>query len=102
MSRIISSSLPRFDRRLLHTVERIVPAADREEWSRAWQAELWYVHHRRRQRGWQRFAIMSDFAVGLTRDALWLRTESWRSTLSGTAATLQFGVHRVGAGGVGE
>ena len=82
----IPSSLPLLDQRLLHMVERIVPAADREEWSRAWQAELWYAHHRGRHRGRQRLAIMSDLAVGLTRDALWLRTESWRATLSGTAA----------------
>jgi hypothetical protein len=86
MNRIMPSSLPSFDRMLLHAVERIVPAAEREEWSRAWQAELWYVHHRRRHRGRHRFAIMTDLAVGLTRDALWLRTESWRITLSGTAS----------------
>ena len=90
MSRIMLSSLPSplpiFDRKLLNTVERIVPAADREEWSRAWQAELWYVHHRRRHHGMQSLAIMTDLAVGLTRDALWMRTENWRITLSGTAA----------------
>jgi hypothetical protein len=85
MSRIMPSALPYFDRKLLHTVERIVPAAEREEWSRAWQAELWYVHHRRRHRGSQRFAIMTDLAVGLTRDAIWLRTENWRTTFTGTA-----------------
>lgn len=86
MSRIVPSALPYFDRTLLDIVERIVPAVEREEWLRAWQAELWYVHHRRRHRGRQRFAIMTDFAVGLTRDALWLRTEEWRISFSGTAA----------------
>ncbi len=86
MTPIMPSPLPYFDRKLLSTVERIVPATDREEWSRAWQAELWYVHHRRRHRGRHRFGIMTDLAVGLTRDALWLRTEGWKTTLSGTAA----------------
>jgi hypothetical protein len=29
--------------------------------------------------------MMADFSIGLTRDALWLRTESWRRTFTGTA-----------------
>jgi hypothetical protein len=29
---------------------------------------------------------MADFSIGLTRDALWLRTESWRRIFTGTAA----------------
>ena len=82
----LPTALPWFDRKLLKAVERVVPAPDREEWSRAWQAELWYVHHRRRHRGGHRFAVMADLAVGLTRDALWLRTESCKTTFRGTAA----------------
>jgi hypothetical protein len=29
--------------------------------------------------------MMADFSIGLTRDALWLRTENWRRTFTGTA-----------------
>ncbi len=85
MTRLMLSSLPARDRRLLSTVERLVPAADREEWSLAWQAELWHLHHRVRRTRTQKAALMTDVAVGLTRDALWLRTESWRCMLDGTA-----------------
>jgi len=80
--------LPNFDRRLLRAVERIVPAAERPEWSRTWHAELWHMHHRARARRahtrGQSLALISDLSIGLTRDALWLRTESWRRALSGT------------------
>ena len=83
-----ASPLPVFDRRLLSAVERIVPAAERPEWSRTWHAELWHMHHRTRARrthsGAQTLALISDLSIGLTRDALWLRTESWRRALSGT------------------
>jgi len=83
-----ASPLPVFDRRLLSAVERIVPAAERPEWSRTWHAELWHMHHRARMRRAhtraQAFAAISDLSIGLTRDALWLRTESWRRALSGT------------------
>jgi hypothetical protein len=84
----LPNPLPNFDRRLLHTVERIVPPAERSEWSRTWHAELWHMHHRagmRRARSRaQNLAVISDLSIGLTRDALWLRTESWRRALSGT------------------
>jgi hypothetical protein len=80
--------LPDFDRRLLGAVEHIVPAAERAEWTRTWHAELWHMHHRAcTQRNHSRahsFALITDLSIGLTRDALWLRTESWRRALSGT------------------
>lgn len=79
-------TLPHFDRKLLAMVERLVPLADRQEWSRAWQAELWHMHHRRAQRRRSAVLSMLDFSVGLTRDALWLRTESWKRIFRGTAA----------------
>jgi hypothetical protein len=80
MSHELPSPLPSFDRRLLRAVQRIVPAAEREEWMCTWQAELWHVHHGGRgARG-----ASADLSVGLMRDALWLRTESWRRALSGT------------------
>jgi hypothetical protein len=84
----LPNPLPNFDRRLLHAIERIVPAAQRPEWSRTWHAELWHMHHRSRARRARSralsLALISDLSIGLTRDALWLRTESWRRALSGT------------------
>ena len=85
MSQTSAPALPPFDRKLLGVVERLVPLAQREEWSRAWQAELWHMHHRRGQRHGSALLAMADFSIGLTRDALWLRTESWRRTFTGTA-----------------
>jgi len=86
MSQASAPPLPPFDRKLLGVVERLVPLAEREEWSRAWQAELWHMHHRRGLRHKSAFITMADFSVGLTRDAAWLRTESWRRTFTGTVA----------------
>ena len=77
--------LPRFDRTLLQRIEKVVPLSEREEWSRAWQAELWHVHHRGTDQRIRRVAATSDLAIGILRDALWLRTESWRRSFSGTA-----------------
>jgi hypothetical protein len=85
MSQTSAPMLPPFDRKLLGVVERFVPLAEREEWSRAWQAELWHMHHRPDQRRRSARLAMVDFSIGLTRDALWLRTESWRRTFTGTA-----------------
>ncbi len=84
MRPISSSPLPLFDRNLLLAVEKIVPAAEREEWSRTWRAELWHMHHRGRRRRTQDFRSTVDFSIGLTCDALWLRTDSWSRALSGT------------------
>jgi hypothetical protein len=85
MSQTSTPTLPPFDRKLLDMVERLVPLAEREEWSRVWQAELWHMHHRRGLRHRSARLAMADFSIGLTRDALWLRTESWRRTFTGTA-----------------
>ncbi len=85
MSTSLRLSLPRFDRNLLRTVARVVPSAEREEWSRTWQAELWHVHHRSRNAGMPALAVLTDLSIGLIIDALWLRTESWKRTFSGTA-----------------
>ena len=73
-------SLSHLDFTLLRIGERLVPRSERGEWARAWQAELWYMHARATRPG-QRQSL----AVGLIRDALWLRTDSWRIALSGTA-----------------
>ena len=84
MRRHMLSSLPSLDRYLLCTIERLVPVAEREEWSRSWQAELWHLHHRRTSQ-WRQTSAMTDVAIGLACDAVWLRTESWRCLLNGTA-----------------
>jgi hypothetical protein len=76
------SPLPFFDRNLLRAVEQIVPAGERPEWSRTWRAELWHMHHRDRRR--KNFGITIDLSIGLTCDALWLRTDSWGRALNGT------------------
>ena len=85
MSQTPAPTLPPFDRKLLRVVEPIVPLAERKEWSRAWQAELWHMHHRNKARHRSTCRMMIDFSIGLTRDALWLRSESWRRTFTGTA-----------------
>ncbi len=78
----IEVGLPRWTCRLLQTVGRLVPLAERAEWWRSWHAELWHVHHHRRYRNtW----MAADLAIGVTSDALWIRTESWKRRLVGTA-----------------
>jgi len=72
------TALPRFDRSLLRAAARIVPASERGEWRRTWQAELWHAHHRGRR------GDGLDLSAGLVRDALWLRGDSWRRMFSGT------------------
>ena len=86
MSPVLPLPLPLFDTQLLRISERIVPIAERAEWSRSWQAELWHLHHRTRSRNHlQSLALRIDLSIGVLRDALWLRTESWRRAFSGTA-----------------
>ena len=76
------SPLSPFDRQLIRTVARLVPIDERDEWSRTWEAELWHMHHGSRRE--PTLALATDLSIGLTRDALWLRTDSWRRTFSGT------------------
>ena len=75
------SPLPRNDELLLTTVKYAVPPADREEWLRTWHSELWHLHHGRRTRT----RPAATLALGLTRDALWLRTEAIKRAFAGTA-----------------
>ncbi len=77
--------LPAFDRSLLHLAARLVPSGDREEWNRAWQAELWHMHHPRRDSGRPNPRGIADLAAGLVLDGLWLRAEAWRRRFTGTA-----------------
>jgi hypothetical protein len=85
MSCPVRPALPSFERNLLSLVRRLVPTHEREEWSRTWQAELWYMHQRSRHRHVSPLAGILDLSIGLTRDALWLRTERWRVVSSDTA-----------------
>lgn len=65
--------------KLLLQVARIVPAVDRAEWSRFWHAELWCHRHS------THVQTTTDLHAGLVWDALWLRMESCRCVLRGTA-----------------
>jgi hypothetical protein len=86
MSHPVPPALPRFERNLLRIVSKLAPAHEREEWSRNWQAELWYMHQRSRHRQVSPLTGVLDLSIGLTRDALWLRTETWSVAFSDTAA----------------
>jgi hypothetical protein len=85
MSPLLSPTLPSFERSVLSIVRRLVPSHERDEWSRTWQAELWYMHQRSRHRHVSPVAGILDLSIGLTRDALWLRTEKWRVAFIDTA-----------------
>ena len=54
---------------------RVVPTGKRAESLHSWKAELWYERSRGRH----------NLSLGLVQDALWLRLESWRQALTGTA-----------------
>jgi len=79
----IPTQLPRPDRHLLNLIQHLVPRAQREDFARTWHAELWHLHHRTRST--HTLTVLSQLALGITRDALWLRTESWRQRYAGTA-----------------
>ncbi len=78
----LPSPLPVLDRALLHLVCRLVPLAERPDWLRCWQAELWHRHH---LRSTEPGSTAIDLYPGLVRDALWLYTESIHMALEGTA-----------------
>ena len=86
MNQATSLGTPGFERTLLRLVGNFVPRQERAEWLRAWKAELWYVRERSLHRHTSPLAGVTDLWIGLTRDALWLRTESWRLAFSDTAA----------------
>lgn len=85
MSAEIPDGLPEFDRSLLRIVARLVPTCDREEWTRAWQAELWHMHNPRCLSRRPRLRGTADLAAGVVLDGLWLRAEDWRRAFRGTA-----------------
>ena len=86
MSAAGSAWQPGFEARLLLLAAKLVPAGEREEWLRGWQAELWDMHDRGLRAGRGGRAKLFDFYVGLVLDALWLRGEAWRRRLHGTPA----------------
>ena len=73
-----------FEARLLLLVARVVPAGERAEWSRGWQAELWDMHYRGLAGARGGAARLLDVYVGLMLDGMWLRGEAWRRRLQGT------------------
>jgi hypothetical protein len=80
MTTPLPSPLPALDQRLLALSARLVPAQQRADWLRCWQAELWHSHNADRRR-----ASTPGLHSGLFCDALWLRSESCRLTFQGTA-----------------
>ena len=58
---------------LLRALARVVPAPEREDWTRTWQAELW---HRR--------PSSPSLTLGMGRDAAWLRGDALRRACAGT------------------
>jgi hypothetical protein len=81
MSQPLTPFNRQIDRQLLRLISPIVPAVQRTDWHRAWHAELWHLRHRRQPVQRRQLAGIS---LGILRDALWLRTELWRCTFSGT------------------
>ena len=79
----LQSPLSAGDHRLLRLACRIAPVADREDFARLWHAELW--HKRARDRRPRHSPVSSGLTLGILRDALWLRGESCRRSLEGTA-----------------
>jgi hypothetical protein len=79
MSHVDFHDLKHSDQVLLNLMQRVVPVDDRADWLRTWHAELWHLRHNTR-------CAHVSLSLGLTRDALWLRTESWRRAYTGTVA----------------
>jgi hypothetical protein len=77
------SGLPQQDRVLLRWMGFLVPATQREDWNRSWEAELWW---RRNPLSRSKSCVFfTNLSIGICRDALWLRFASWDRTLRGTA-----------------
>jgi hypothetical protein len=71
------------ERMMLRVVRIVVPKAERADWIRAWEAELWHLHHPHPRQVKARSA--SGLTAGILSDALWLRTECCKQALRGTA-----------------
>lgn len=86
MSLPVAPAPRHFEHRILAGAAKIVPAGERDDWCRGWQAELWYLHDRCRRQRRGGPSLVADLSIGIVRDALWLRMESWRCALRGSAA----------------
>lgn len=78
------SSLPLFHRTVLRSVEYIVPRDERDDFIRSWHAELWHMNHCVPRKRLGTFRRQIDMPLGVTSDAIWLRTHSIRRSLAGT------------------
>jgi hypothetical protein len=70
------------DRSLLLCASLLVPANQRAEWSREWQAELWHVRQSRTLSDailWQAEREIVAFCLGAWQDAACLRHHSWQN-----------------------
>ncbi len=83
MTSPVESMLPKIDRLLLQGMGHIVPSRDRSDWLRSWEAELWWRRHRLSREAHD--DLFTNLSMGLCCDAFWLRLDSWRRALQGTA-----------------
>jgi hypothetical protein len=67
---------------VLPIAKRLVPAAQREDWLREWQAELWYLADRP-----QSLRELASLAYGIVVDAACLRVEALRDKARASAYT---------------
>jgi hypothetical protein len=74
----LPSRLTRSDRLLLAATQWLVPIAEREDWLRSWQAELWHRSHGRSAQP------APALFLGVLQDAVWLRTETLSRAVTGT------------------
>lgn len=78
------SPLPFFHRIVLRFAQHIVPAIERDDFLRNWNAELFHMHHCVPRRRLSALRLHVDLPLGVTSDAVWLRTHSLRRSLAGT------------------
>lgn len=88
MTSPVESVLPTSDRLLLQGMGHVVPSSVRQDWLRSWEAELWWRRNPPSREA--RHELFTDLSMGLCRDAFWLRLDSWRRVLQGTAVLCLF------------
>ena len=74
--------------RLVGVAGALVPGARREEWEREWRAELWHLHHSRREPSARDDAAFLLRAAGSLLDALQLRAGDAQEWREGAAAVV--------------
>jgi hypothetical protein len=65
-------------------VRYVVPATERDDFLRSWEAELYHMHHCVPRRRLSALRLHIDLPLGVASDALWLRTHSLRRSFAGT------------------